>query len=483
MLDVYCHKITKAEYPDAPFHPSRSYPELSKLGYIEYSSKENQVYEAVRETLHQLGYDHKNFGTVNWNPFGGLIKRGQTVLLKPNMVFHEHPLGTEGVLSMVTNASLLRPLVDYIYLAAGSAVKIIIGDCPVQTANFEEVSRLSGIKELCDYYCRQGIYIKLLDMRMLVTQVTKRGIKGVKYFNPTRTEDDYICVNLKEKSELIDVIERVDALEITDYPRRSVSRHHSTDKNEYVIPREILEADFIINLPKLKTHRKAGITCAMKNLVGINGDKTCIAHHTRWNIKKGGDEFSKFVFKEWLKVRCWNWLKKSKCGILLAGYIKSFFQTFVWRGKSLKEHNMVSRPACFSEGSWSGNDTIWRCVKDLNKIIFYADKQGKMQHETQRHYLCIVDAVLAGEGEGPMEQTTKKFGVILGGKNPVYIDYIAAKLMKLNYRRIPVISQGFINRWWKLIDKEAEEIQFRGNVPLEDMAERFVPTFGWQDIL
>ncbi len=35
------------------------------------------------------------------------------------------------------------------------------------------------------------------------------------------------------------------------------------------LPRTLLAADFIVSLPKLKTHHWAGVTCAMKNLFGV----------------------------------------------------------------------------------------------------------------------------------------------------------------------------------------------------------------------
>ena len=50
-----------------------------------------------------------------------------------------------------------------------------------------------------------------------------------------------------------------------------------------------LEADVIINLPKLKTHQKAGITCALKNLIGINGNKEYLPHHRIGGFELGGD--------------------------------------------------------------------------------------------------------------------------------------------------------------------------------------------------
>jgi len=30
------------------------------------------------------------------------------------------------------------------------------------------------------------------------------------------------------------------------------------------------------------------------------------------------------------------------------------------------------------EGSWYGNDTLWRSILDLNRIVLYVDKYSKM---------------------------------------------------------------------------------------------------------
>jgi uncharacterized protein (DUF362 family) len=38
---------------------------------------------------------------------------------------------------------------------------------------------------------------------------------------------------------------------------------------ELALPVELLQSDFVISMPKLKTHHWAGMTCAMKNLFGV----------------------------------------------------------------------------------------------------------------------------------------------------------------------------------------------------------------------
>lgn len=51
------------------------------------------------------------------------------------------------------------------------------------------------------------------------------------------------------------------------------------------IAREVLDADVVINLPKLKTHQQVGMTCCVKNLFGcVVGRRKALLHMTR-----GGD--------------------------------------------------------------------------------------------------------------------------------------------------------------------------------------------------
>src|SRR5438045_9670723 len=52
-----------------------------------------------------------------------------------------------------------------------------------------------------------------------------------------------------------------------------------------------MDADVFINLPKLKTHKNVGLTCALKNLVGINANKNWLPHQTEGTPDQGGDQF------------------------------------------------------------------------------------------------------------------------------------------------------------------------------------------------
>jgi hypothetical protein len=66
---------------------------------------------------------------------------------------------------------------------------------------------------------------------------------------------------------------------------------HTNGNHRYRVSRTVIGADVFINLPKLKTHKKAGITCSLKNLVGINTYKNFLPHYTEGTPAMGGDQF------------------------------------------------------------------------------------------------------------------------------------------------------------------------------------------------
>ena len=416
-----------------------------------------------------LKLDEKHIGTKKWNPFHDFIKKGDSIVIKPNLVRDIHPLGDKGVLSMITHGSVIRPVIDYILLAVGNDCTITICDVPLQDAKWKTIINKNGLKALVNHYDN----INLLDLRKEIAYVDDEGII-IKREIVNGDPKGYASVDLKDKSELMPVINEYKRFEITDYDSGTVPKHHNQSKNEYCIPKTILDADVFINMPKMKTHKKAGITCAMKNMIGINGDKSWLAHHRRGSVKCGGDEYPVFNFKTWFKWHFWAFMKRHSALAPAANLVKKTYQSVMLKGKTVHE-SMVSGSADVCEGSWYGNDTIWRCIKDLNKIIFYADKNGAMHSKKQRRYFCIVDGVMCGEGEGPMHHVPKDAGVILAGFNPVALDYVAAQVMGFDYRKIPQIKEGFKNNRWALVDFAPDDVKTNKKTP----ALEFKPSSGW----
>jgi uncharacterized protein (DUF362 family)/Pyruvate/2-oxoacid:ferredoxin oxidoreductase delta subunit len=73
--------------------------------------------------------------------------------------------------------------------------------------------------------------------------------------------------NVARKAGLLDVVEET-GIHFTPFNRSVKIRPQGTTFHELEVAGELLEADVIINLPKLKTHQMMGLTCAVKNMFG-----------------------------------------------------------------------------------------------------------------------------------------------------------------------------------------------------------------------
>ena len=178
--DVAFYKINRIEYPQMPYQPEECYAELGDLPYKIEIQDSNEIYTAVRDVLRRLGLDWEHQNTTAWNPLHDYVREGGKVFIKPNQVFHEHKEGVTGIWSMVTHASVIRPLIDYILLATKGDVEIIIGEAPVQGADFQEAVKKSGLADLIKFYRQKNVSIQLIDLRMIIAQRTETGIVSKK---------------------------------------------------------------------------------------------------------------------------------------------------------------------------------------------------------------------------------------------------------------------------------------------------------------
>src|SRR6476469_5188355 len=81
------------------------------------------------------------------------------------------------------------------------------------------------------------------------------------------------------------------------------------------------------------------------------------------------------------------------------------------------------------EGSWSGNDTIWRTCLDLNRILLYGRTDSTLGETVQRKVVHVVDAVIAGQGDGPLAPAPFPLGVMVVGNNQAAVDHVGAHLL------------------------------------------------------
>ncbi len=262
------------------------------------------------------------------------------------------------------------------------------------------------------------------------------------------------------------------------YDMAETNAKHNGAHHEYLLCRTPMDADVFINLPKLKTHKKVGVTCALKNLVGINANKNWLPHHTEGTPENGGDQFPAATAKAQLEHA---WMGAAKRRLKNRPGLSRLFVPVKKLGRLVfGDTRKVVR-----SGNWHGNDTCWRMVLDLNKCLFHFDGSGQPRRQPLR-YLAVVDAIIAGEGNGPMSPDPKPCGVILAGTHPVAVDCVAATLMGFDWRKLRLLKKSFRVRELSFVPFRPEEINAVSNKPawngrLAQIEEtfQFKPHFGW----
>lgn len=272
-----------------------------------------------------------------------------------------------------------------------------------------------------------------------------------------------------------------------DYDRAGVNRHHRGDRHEYLIAGTPLDADLFVNLPKLKTHRKAGITCALKNLVGINGDKNWLPHHTDGCPPDGGDERPVLQWRDRLEVKIKPLLQSATIAApAIAGTV---YRALRRGGPAIIDG---AEPK-IRNGNWQGNDTCWRMALDLNRALLYGNRDGSLRSATQpKRYFCIVDGIIGGEGNGPIDPDPVASNVIIAGGNPAEVDAVAAKLMGFAIDRVPIVIRAFDDHEWPIACTPLDELRcFDERFDLElsihevppALPGGFRPHPGWPDVI
>lgn len=438
MSDVYITQRTDAEYPRESYNPSCSYPEYV-FPDSELSTSPNHTYDMVRECLAGIGLDSEHFGGKDWNPLGDIIKPGQTVLIKPNLVMDKNGNGSterDSFDCMTTNTGCVRAICDYCLIALQGQGNIIIGDAPMQGCQFDKLVVANGLQKMVDFYNRMGIRnITIVDLREFSVNVDERGVLRSKKYNG---EASGVTVQLGDLS-MHHKREYHGAYCVSDYESAQTNAFHNKNAHSYVISRYALEADVIINFCKPKTHRLAGFTGAMKNTVGVVYNKACLPHRVTGSKKSGGDAYQNpNIFKMMAeKALAGKIYSENRHWLVPAFLMRCFAGGLLTLGK-------MSSKDSFFMGSWYGNDTIWRTICDLNYILNYADKQGNIQNTLQRSILNIGDMIIAGEGNGPVKPTPKKLNAMIISMNGVAFDLTLCNLMGFSHQQIP-LTRAIVN--------------------------------------
>jgi len=181
---------------EVPEHVSETQAKRKKQGrstvaIVAVENYERDIFAIVKEHL-------KGFAVPDL--------KGQTVVLKPNMV--EFRAGKP----VTTNPAMLQAAI--LLAADWGAKKIIVAEGPGHMRDTEYLLEVTGLGPMC----------KKMDV-------------------------PFVDLNLDE----IEEVENKDGF---------------TNLEKFYLPRTIVHADAVISVPKLKTHHWVGVTCSMKNFFG-----------------------------------------------------------------------------------------------------------------------------------------------------------------------------------------------------------------------
>lgn len=415
--------------------------------------------------------------------------RPRTIVLKPNWVLHETDPAFP-IEALVTDPRVIEATIEACLELFPATESILVGDCPLQSADWPEMCRQSGLDRVIERFAKEA------DGRVSFRDLRKEVFaKGTGSFLTTSSAPHgdpkgYVEVAVGQRSQLEPLSDQSSKFAVNDYSASVTSSNHAPGHHNYFVCRSILEANLLINLPKWKSHQKTGITAALKNLVGINADKAYLPHFRRGAPSWGGDEYrdeKRWLY--WLQTTLRERVQKRSriaYAVLKPGWemLKKLFgiHTRAVDTRDAKKQFYVAG------GAWHGNDTLWRTIFDLNLIIQCADHTGVLRETPQRAYFCIIDGLVSGEGNGPLQPRPRNTDWLLFGDDPFELDSTLAHFMGYVVDRMPLLShrENYAGPGWGDFDLSNFQAEMDGN-PISVLASpinfRFAPPPGWRDCI
>jgi uncharacterized protein (DUF362 family) len=419
---------------------------------------------AVRDLFIAWQLDAAHIEDPAWNPLGDMIPPGSKVVVKPNWVTHAiHDGGSFDCL--VTHPTMIEAVLEYV--ARTDPASVIVGDAPLQGCDFEALRQACDLDGVVRRSRDQGLNVSIADFRRTVLDGQRLGRRKTEDRQPL---DDYVLFDLQRESLLEELAGDAANFRVTMYNPDLLVKTHAPCRHKYLIARPVLDADVVINLPKLKCHKKACVTGALKNLVGINGNKEYLPHHRKGSAVSGGDCYANESRLKYWAEDLLDAANRRPAGVQQAAL--GIVAQALLKGAKLRGD------AGDVEGSWYGNDTVWRMCLDLQRILRFGDVAGRLHPAPVRRVITITDAIIGGEGEGPLAPTPVPSAFVTGGENPAAVDWVNATLMGFDPRKIPLIHRAFDRSARPLAPFSPAMIEIRADPgPLPSVP--FRPARGW----
>lgn len=409
------------------------------------------------------------------------VTPGDWVVIKPNLVKEFKENDHSEWRSVITSPELVEQVCADVCQKLQGSGKVTICDAPQTDSSFKKIAELLGL-DMIARNCQEkfGVPVEIVDLRN--EEWTNEG--GIITKRETLSGDPAgaIPFNLGVNS-LFYGCQGEGRYYGADYDAGVVNSHHHEDVQEYLVCATPVLADVFINMPKMKTHKKTGVTLNLKNLVGINADKNWLPHHTEGSPRNGGDEYPDLTIKRRLEQLAVKLARK------IALRIPYFGPKLAIKLRSAGTAVFGHGSSVIRSGNWYGNDTTWRMALDLNRCLLFGNKDGTIRDNNPKRYYCLIDGIVGMEGMGPMQGDPVDSGVVVCGTDPVTVDMVAARFMGFDWRKLAIIREAYNLETKPITQLRPEDVNIKSDVAewngrfLDIESQKFLsfkPHFGWK---
>lgn len=387
---------------------------------------------------------------------------GKSILLKPNFVLQNRK--PTDPICLFTHPNLIFATLKVLLECKPS--KITVGDAPVQNCDWNLMLDKSFYDEIDKLSKEYNTPIKVVDFRKVIYNYETNQFGKSK-----RTENDYFIFDVGNRSWLEPITAEKNQFRVTNYDPDRMALSHSKGSHKYCVAKEVFESDVVITLPKTKTHRMSCITNSLKILVGINGDKDYLPHHRLGARSHGGDCYKdKSILRTMAEyILDFANRRRGSCIYIPARHLVSFLWKISNPGKDMSMN-----------AGWYGNDTVWRMILDLNTIAMYGTNKGELSDVPQRTLYTLCDAIIGGQGEGPLEPSPLALGILAFSNDPYMTDVAMGEIFNLNVDKVPLLRES------KILNKEKEQNYYiNGNLVdfnrVKELKTNVTLSAGWEN--
>jgi hypothetical protein len=113
---------------------------------------------------------------------------------------------------------------------------------------------------------------------------------------------------------------------------------------------------------------------------------------------------------------------------------------------------------------------------------------GIMTDEIQRRVIHVADAVVAGQGNGPLAPQPLNLGLLLGANNAAAMDWVGTHLLAYDPEKIALVRHAFDRFRWPIADFPSSGVSVAGDLGegsplrvLETIRQPVIHPAGWRD--